>query len=78
MSLLDHFRLPRSPKPAPPPPIIEEGGPQTRLGRMVARQKGIVPVSGCEATLEAMESEYSAPLYDASAYSSPILDPRED
>ena len=78
MSLLDHFRLPRSHKAAPPPPLIEEGGPQTRLGRMVARQKGIAPVSGCEATLEAMESEYSAPRYDASAYSSPLLEPRED
>ena len=79
MSLLDHFRLSRSHKPAPPPlPAAEEGGPQTRLGRMVARQKGVGPVSGCEARLEALESEYSAPLYDASAYSSPLLDPRED
>jgi hypothetical protein len=78
MSLLDHFRLPRSHKPAPPPPIIDEGGPQTRLGRMVARQRGVAPVSGHDARLEALESEYSAPLYDASAYSSPLLDPRED
>ncbi len=78
MSLLDHFRLPRSHKTAPPPPIIDEGGPQTRLGRMVARQKGVVPVGGREARLEALESEYSAPLYDASAYSSPSLDPRKD
>ena len=78
MSLLDHFRLPRSHKAAPPPPIVEEGGPQTRLGRMVARQKGVLPVSGHEARLEALESEYSAPLYASSAYSSPLLDPRED
>ena len=78
MSLLDHFRLPRSHKAAPPPPNIEEGGPKTRLGRMVARQKGIVPVSAHEARLEALESEYSAPLYDASAYSSSLPDPGED
>ena len=78
MSFMDHFRLPRSHKAAPPPPIIAEGGPQTRLGRRVARQRGIAPVSGHEARLEALESEYSTPLYDASAYSSPLLDPRED
>ena len=78
MSFMDHFRLPRSHRPAPPPPLVDEGGPQTRLGRMVARQKGVSPVTGCQATLEALESEYSAPLYDASAYSSPLLDPRED
>ncbi len=78
MSFMDHFRLSRLHKAAPPPPLIEEGKPQTRLGRMVARQKGLVPVSEHEARLDALESEYSAPLYDASAYSSPILDPRED
>ena len=78
MSLLDHFRLPRAHKPAPPPPIIDKGGPQTRLGRMVARQKSPVPISSPEARLDALESEYSAPLYDASAYGSPSLDPRED
>ena len=78
MSLLDHFRLPRAHKTAPPLPIIDKGGPQTRLGRMVARQKGLVPVSAHDARLEALESEYSAPLYDASAYGSPSLDPRED
>ena len=78
MSWLDHFRLPRSHKAAPPPPTVDEGGPKTRLGRMVARQKGVVPASGLEARLEALESEYSAPLYDASAYSSPASDPRED
>jgi hypothetical protein len=77
MSLLDHFRLPRSHNAAPPPPLLE-GGPQTRLGRMVARQKGVATVRGCQATLEALESEYSAPLYDASAYSSPSAGPRED
>ncbi len=78
MSLLDHFRLPRSHKVAPPPPLTDEGGPQTRLGRMVARQKGVRTAGGLEARLEALESEYSAPLYDASAYSSPTPDPRED
>ena len=78
MSLLDHFRLPRLHKAAPPPPVRDEGGPQTRLGRMVARQKGHAPVSMYEARLEALESEYSAPLYDASAYGSPSLDRRED
>ena len=78
MSFMDHFRLSRLHKAAPPPPLIEEGKPQTRLGRMVARQRGDASVSGCDVTLEALEREYSAPLYDASAYSSRSPDPRED
>lgn len=78
MPLLDHFRLTRLHKAVPPPPLADEGGPQTRLGRMLARQKNGHVSPHLDTRLEALEGEYSEPLYDASAYSSPFADPGED
>lgn len=76
MPLLDHFRLPRLGRPAaPPPPVDPQAGAAGRLHRVLARQKGIRITSDIEQRLEALESEYSEPLYDSSAYGSP--DPSE-
>jgi hypothetical protein len=78
MPLLDHFRLPRPAKAAPPPVVDIPGGPITRLDRMVARQRRVGVPSEMEQRLQALEEEYSQPLYAASAYSSPDQQSEED
>lgn len=79
MPLMDHFRLPRFGRGVAVPPIKLEAAPEGgRLERVVARQRSVRIPTEMEQRLDAMEEEYSAPLYDSSAYSSPILDSEED
>ncbi len=83
MPLLDHFRFSRlgrgaAPLPVPVPVPVPESLPVTRLDRMVARQKGELPQSDRDRALDALEEEYSAPLYDSSVYGSGVPGPEED
>lgn len=78
MPLLDYFRLPRLAKALPMPlPSEPPTGVAGRLHRVVIRQKSVRIPTDIERRLEAMESECSEPLYDASAYGSPAADPSE-
>lgn len=71
MPWLDHFRRRRASGNAAPSPAHEEQ-PLSRLQRLVARQK-IVPLSSDSGLgLEALEEEFSPPLYDLSVYTSPL------
>jgi hypothetical protein len=45
---------------------------------MVARQREVRVPSDLQLRLEAMEEEYSPPLYDSSAYSSGVSQAEED
>ncbi len=78
MPLMDQFRLPRFGREAAPPPPPEQDCAPSRLDRMVARQKGERPQSDRDRALEALEEEYSAPLYDSSVYGSGVPGPEED
>jgi hypothetical protein len=77
MPLLDHFRFPRLGRGETPPPPHEPDS-TSRLDRMVARQREVRVPSDLQLRLEAMEEEYSPPLYDSSAYSSGISQAEED
>ena len=75
MPLLDHFRLAWLGRAAPTAPSI---GPAGRLHRVVLRQRAVRVPTEFEQKLEALESEYSQPLYDASAYGFPAVERVED
>ena len=75
MPLLDHFRLPWLGKAAPAAPSI---GPAGRLHRVVSRQRGVRIPTEFEQRLEALESEYPQPLYEASAYGFAAVERVED
>ena len=77
MPLLDHFRFPRLGRNEAPPPA-DEPESASRLDRMVARQREVRVPSDLHLRLEAMEEEYSPPLYGSSAYSSGISQAEED
>ena len=77
MPLLDHFRFPRLGRSVPPPQVaVAPIEPTSRLDRVVSRSVRVA--SEIEQKLDAMESEYSAPLYGPSAYGSPETDEVED
>lgn len=71
MPLLDHFRRGRSDRNAAPSAAEEERS-TARLDRLVARQKVVRLPSELDLKLEALEEEFSPPLYDLSVYHSEL------
>ncbi len=79
MPLLDHFRLLRRGKAFPVEALASpQTGPASRLHRVVSRQRGGRVPTDLEERLQALETEYSEPLYGASAYGSPPSERSED
>lgn len=79
MPLRVQFRFPRFSKISLATPAATRfNGPAGRLHRVVERQRGVPVGTDFGRRLDRGRSEYSEPLYGASAYGSPLVLALED